>query len=244
MPLTERLSSRVAAEALALAGSEPRGVPAVIDTNVVLDLIYWEDPHSEDLRRALEEGRIHALRSGEAVMELAEVLSRPAFTGDEDEAARLAALWCSMSVPVDEEKIREAADVITVQCRDPLDQKFFTLTLAGGAKLLVSKDKSYSRPAARCSDTAPAPSVPKRRRRGSTRSAERVLRHGNDVDDDPEGHHGEGDVKRTAHELSQHVRLQKNRGRKRPIILAVSTPSEKPPFRVPQSRRDHLGNTP
>ena len=40
MPLTERLSSRVAAEALALAGSEPRGVPAVIDTNVVLDLIY------------------------------------------------------------------------------------------------------------------------------------------------------------------------------------------------------------
>lgn len=134
-------NSRVAAEALALAGSEPRGVPAVIDTNVVLDLIYWEDPHSEDLRRALEEGRIHALRSGEAVMELAEVLSRPAFTGDEDEAARLAALWCSMSVPVDEEKIREAADVITVQCRDPLDQKFFTLTLAGGAKLLVSKDK-------------------------------------------------------------------------------------------------------
>ena len=141
MPLTERLSSRVAAEALALAGSEPRGVPAVIDTNVVLDLIYWEDPHSEDLRRALEEGRIHALRSGEAVMELAEVLSRPAFTGDEDEAARLAALWCSMSVPVDEEKIREAADIITVQCRAPLDQKFFTLTLAGGAKLLVSKDK-------------------------------------------------------------------------------------------------------
>ena len=50
MPLTERLSSRVAAEVIALAGSEPRGVPAVIDTNVVLDLIYWEDPHSEDLR--------------------------------------------------------------------------------------------------------------------------------------------------------------------------------------------------
>ena len=244
MPLTERLSSRVAAEALALAGSEPRGVPAVIDTNVVLDLIYWEDPHSEDLRRALEEGRIHALRSGEAVMELAEVLSRPAFTGDEDEAARLAALWCSMSVPVDEEKIREAADIITVQCRDPLDQKFFTLTLAGGAKLLVSKDKLVLKAGRRCSDTAPAPSVPKRRRRGSTRSAERVLRHGNDVDDDPEGHHGEGDVKRTAHELSQHVRLQKNRGRKRPIILAVSTPSEKPPFRVPQSRRNHLENTP
>ena len=48
---------------------------------------------------------------------------------------------CSMSVPVDEEKIREVADIITVQCRDPLDQKFFTLTLAGGAKLLVSKDK-------------------------------------------------------------------------------------------------------
>ena len=147
MPLTERLSSRVAAEALALAGSEPRGVPAVIDTNVVLDLIYWEDPHSEDLRRALEEGRIHALRSGEAVMELAEVLSRSAFTGDEDEAARLAALWCSMSVPVDEEKIREAADIITVQCRDPLDQKFFTLTLAGGAKLLVQRQaRAQGRP--------------------------------------------------------------------------------------------------
>ena len=41
MPLTERLSSRVAAEALALAGPEPKGVPAVIDTHVVLDLLYW-----------------------------------------------------------------------------------------------------------------------------------------------------------------------------------------------------------
>lgn len=244
MPLTERLSSRVAAEALALAGSEPRGVPAVIDTNVVLDLIYWEDPHSEDLRRALEEGRIHALRSDEAVMELAEVLSRPAFTGDEDEAARLAALWCSMSVPVDEEKIREAADVITVQCRDPLDQKFFTLTLAGGAKLLVSKDKLVLKAGRKMQRYGACAFRPEETAARLDALSERVLRHGNDVDDDPEGHHGEGDVKRTAHELSQHVRLQKNRGRKRPIILAVSTPSEKPPFRVPQSRRNHLGNTP
>ena len=46
MPLTERLSSRVAAEALALAGSEPRGVPAVIDTNVFLDLKLHDIPNT------------------------------------------------------------------------------------------------------------------------------------------------------------------------------------------------------
>ena len=39
MPLTERLSSRVAAEALALAGSEPRGVPAVIDKDLGGELL-------------------------------------------------------------------------------------------------------------------------------------------------------------------------------------------------------------
>ena len=141
MPLSEHLSSRVAAQALVLPGPEPRGVPAVIDTNVVLDIIYWRDPGAEALRHALAEGRIHALRSTEAVLELAEVLSRANFTGSDDEAARLATLWCEMSVPVEEAKIERAADLITVQCRDPLDQKFFTLTLAGGARLLVSKDK-------------------------------------------------------------------------------------------------------
>lgn len=141
MPLSERLSSRVAAEALVLPGPEPRGVPAVIDTNVVLDIIYWRDPKAEDLRAALSEGRVHALRSREAVLELAEVLSRPGFTGDDDEAARLSALWCEMSVPVEEAEIAQAAGLITVQCRDPLDQKFFTLALAGRARLMVSKDK-------------------------------------------------------------------------------------------------------
>ncbi len=141
MPLSENLCSRLAAEALPQAGASAHGLPAVIDTNVVLDLIYWNDPHAEDLRKALEEGRIHALRSNEAMMELAEVLSRPNFTGSEDEAAHLTALWCARSVPVDEDRISEAAEIITVQCRDPLDQKFFTLSLAGGAKVLISKDK-------------------------------------------------------------------------------------------------------
>lgn len=46
-----------------------------------------------------------------------------------------------MSVPVEEAEIAQAADLITVQCRDPLDQKFFTLALAGRARLMVSKDK-------------------------------------------------------------------------------------------------------
>ena len=122
-------------------GPAPEGLPCVIDTNVVLDLIFWHDPRSAWLGEALRAGKLFALRDADCLLELAEVLSRPQFLGSEEKALGAAREWCRRSVPADEEKVALAAAAPAVRCRDPLDQKFLDLAAGCGAVLLVSKDK-------------------------------------------------------------------------------------------------------
>jgi predicted nucleic acid-binding protein len=141
MPLSESMIAAAAAMNRSEKGPEPRGLPCVIDTNVVLDLVFWHDPRSAWLDQALRSGGLHALRDGACLVELAEVLSRPHFLGSEEKALAAAADWCRRSVPADEEKVARAAASLPVRCRDPLDQKFLELAAGGSAVLLVSKDK-------------------------------------------------------------------------------------------------------
>lgn len=113
----------------------------VLDTNVVLDLLYWHDPVTEPLSRALKENRLTAVRDTAAMRELTEVLSRERFLGDPDAVIDTVKDWCAHTRPVDETAIETVGASLTVHCRDPLDQKFLTLAVAGRVKYLVSHDK-------------------------------------------------------------------------------------------------------
>lgn len=141
MPLTDSLREAVLREALPIPGTSFQGVAVVIDTNVILDLIFWKDPAASDLMHAMDEGLVTPLRDRESMIELAEVLSRPHFLASEAAAVSAVAAWCARTTPVDEDRVSEAGHTITVRCRDPLDQKFLVLALAGRSPLLVTKDK-------------------------------------------------------------------------------------------------------
>ncbi len=140
MPLSDTLAERlVQLSGASLPPDRPR---IVIDTNVLLDLLFWHDASAEPLRLALEEGRLAAVFDDEALKEAAEVLGRPKFLAGDDEAVfALLDAWSRNAQRVSEEAVAASAKTLTVRCRDPLDQKFLVLAAAAGASWLATKDK-------------------------------------------------------------------------------------------------------
>jgi putative PIN family toxin of toxin-antitoxin system len=108
----------------------------VIDTNVLLDFWVFDDPRARQLREALESGRIHGLRDGTTVDELAEVLSRPRFGLEAVRQMALLREWDRLAF------VEPAAGASPLRCADPLDQKFLDLAAAARADWLVTKDKA------------------------------------------------------------------------------------------------------
>jgi putative PIN family toxin of toxin-antitoxin system len=111
----------------------------VLDTNVVLDMLVFDDPAVRPLTQALAAGELTAWVDRDTLAELEWVLAFPTFKLDP--AARQAAL----------ERYRALVRVAPEQsptplpplprCRDRADQKFLQLTARVGAAWLVSKDK-------------------------------------------------------------------------------------------------------
>ena len=112
----------------------------VIDTNVALDLLVFDDPGSASLLVALEAGELQWIATAAMREELARVLAYPLV------AARLArngrdadvvlAAFDQRVHPVDEAPARAPC-----LCRDPDDQIFVDLAVAQRARLL-SKDRA------------------------------------------------------------------------------------------------------
>ncbi len=140
MPLSDTLTERLVRLPGAPENTDrPR---IVIDTNVLLDLLFWHDASAEPLRRALETGTVAAVFDDEALKEAAEVLGRPKFlAGDEEAVFTLLEAWSRNAQRVPAEAVSASAKTLTVRCRDPLDQKFLVLARAAGASWLATKDK-------------------------------------------------------------------------------------------------------
>ena len=108
----------------------------VLDTNVLLDLWYWDDAVSRFLRTALFADRFWAVRSDDTVDELADVLRRRHFGLSVADQCEILRLWHTASVGV-----HLADDTQDAFCRDQDDVKFLTLAQALQADFLISKDK-------------------------------------------------------------------------------------------------------
>ncbi|WP_375765484.1 putative toxin-antitoxin system toxin component, PIN family [Archangium gephyra] len=114
-------------------------LPLVLDTNVVLDLLVFDDPTVRPLAQALTAGEVTAWADAETLKELELVLAYPSFALDE--AARHAAQARYQSL------VRVAPGELGMpppplpRCRDRDDQKFLVLAARVGASWLVSKDK-------------------------------------------------------------------------------------------------------
>lgn len=121
-----------------MAPAEP-GRAVVLDTNVALDLLLFEDPRTAELRRALAQGHLRWLvlpgmrEEFARVLDYAHLLAWRQVRGRSAEAllAAFDAASCTVA-PV---------PVVAVRCSDPDDQPFIDLAVAHRA-LLLSKDRA------------------------------------------------------------------------------------------------------
>lgn len=110
----------------------------VLDTNVVLDLVVFDDPGVAALRAAIEAKRVTLLTSAECRAELHRVLAYARFgldTPSQDKALG----WFDAQAEVVE---APPAHPPLPRCSDPDDQKFLDLAWAAGAGMLVTKDRA------------------------------------------------------------------------------------------------------
>lgn len=121
-----------------LGTARPNTLPAiVVDTQVVMDWLVFNDPRVQALAAALGSGALRWLVAPAMRDEIRHVLGRGVAASYSPDLALIEARFDAHSEPV------EAAEPSPrLVCRDPDDQKFIDLALARGARWLVSRDKA------------------------------------------------------------------------------------------------------
>jgi uncharacterized protein len=121
----------------AMIGRAPR---LVIDTNVLLDWLVFEDPACAALDRALGRGAAHWVATPSMLEELQDVLSRS--LPDRWEVARKRALTLDLRARCTGWTEAVPAALPPLRCRDRSDQMFVDLALACGAAWLLTHDRA------------------------------------------------------------------------------------------------------
>lgn len=129
-----------------------RPMRLVLDTQVWLDWLVFDDPSVRPLRAAIDAGRAEVLIDAACIAELERVLGYPLARRSVDAAACLAAcrkVARRVETPTGEGGTRSPWAL--PQCRDPDDQKFVTLAAHAEADVLVSRDRELLRLSRKCS---------------------------------------------------------------------------------------------
>jgi uncharacterized protein len=112
----------------------------VLDTNVWLDWLVFDDPEAAPVRAAVRQGRARVFIDAACEAELARVLSGPLGRVRLDAAAQAACLAeCRRAASPSAGAPHECA---LPSCRDPDDQKFLELARDCRADLLLTKDRA------------------------------------------------------------------------------------------------------
>jgi len=113
---------------------------AVLDTNVCLDLLLFDDPDTAALRTALQSNAVVAIGNRDCRDEWQRVLQYPQLRLDDAQRESLCERYDAlvMLLPDDE---RAPAEFRLPRCADADDQKFLQLAQAGRARWLLSRDR-------------------------------------------------------------------------------------------------------
>lgn len=109
----------------------------VLDTNIWLDWLVFDDPAVGPLREAQALGRIEIVIDDACETELARVLAYDLGAHTLDVPAQSACLSRCRDIVT---RVPTPAGRAPASCRDPDDQKFVDLAVAAGASILVTKD--------------------------------------------------------------------------------------------------------
>lgn len=111
----------------------------VLDTNVWLDWLVFDDPAIAGLRAAQAAGRIDIVIDDACEAELVQVLAYDLGAHSLDAAAQSACVARCRALAT---RVSAGAGGALPACRDPDDQKFLELAAAAGAAMLVSRDQA------------------------------------------------------------------------------------------------------
>ena len=109
----------------------------VIDTNILLDLLVFDDQRAHPLRAALNESQVIALGSSYTVAEFLDVIARPQFNLDREaqtKAHQQLLAWLTLEHD-------EAVETAPWKCKDKDDQIYLNLAFSHRPCTLLSKDK-------------------------------------------------------------------------------------------------------
>ncbi|MGI4982547.1 MAG: putative toxin-antitoxin system toxin component, PIN family [Janthinobacterium lividum] len=150
-------ASAPGAPATAVVAAPSAAAPRVVlDSNVWIDILVFDDPDSRPIRAALEAGALAAVIDPACLYELDRVLDYPQFarfaldkTATLATVARLTRLLDAPPPADDVAANNVATDAnparpmpVLPRCSDRDDQKFLELAARGGAHWLVTKDKA------------------------------------------------------------------------------------------------------
>jgi predicted nucleic acid-binding protein len=141
-------------------GLPPGPALIVLDTNVVLDWLLFNDPSSTPFAAAIARGEVRWVASPAMRGELVEVLRRGLAAARHAGPARLLATWDDHATLLAEPP--RLPGTVPLNCSDPDDQKFLDLAHAAGARWLLSRDRAVLRLARRAAAFGIDITVPER----------------------------------------------------------------------------------
>ena len=112
----------------------------VLDTNVWLDWLVFDDPSIAPLKAARQDARIHIVVNEACLVELNKVLAYPEFRLDDAHKKNHLAEVVRCTIRHDDR--RPARHTALSRCSDPDDQKFLALALDAAADWLLTRDKA------------------------------------------------------------------------------------------------------
>lgn len=133
----------------------------VLDTNVVLDWLFFADPRTTAIAQAIESRRLRWVATRAMRDELLDVLGRDPLQGRRPGGEHLLPTLFDTFVQMRPETTVHAA-ASAPRCRDPADQKFVDLAVGCAARWLLTRDRALldlRAPAARLGVQILAPSA-------------------------------------------------------------------------------------
>ncbi|WP_108508310.1 putative toxin-antitoxin system toxin component, PIN family [Polynucleobacter acidiphobus] len=107
----------------------------VLDTNIVLDLLVFQDPRADWIRDGIAQDRFELIYSSEMLLELADVIARPQFAQNSNDQSTLLSSWTQMAIH------KPTPPRCSFRCDDPDDQAFIDLAYHYRPSQLLSKDR-------------------------------------------------------------------------------------------------------
>ena len=108
----------------------------VLDTNVILDLLVFQDPAAEVIQTVLDAKLVDAVRTEASMLELMDVIQRPNFKLSKEQQQIILKQWESSSRLLKNSAIEPAP----FTCRDLDDQVFINMAYSIRPALVLSKD--------------------------------------------------------------------------------------------------------